>query len=118
MEKNIPKEATKKTEFEKIQIPAPIKVVLGGLAYGIIKDSSLESLLDEESHHEFHNNIEILTEFVTWFKHPEIRILKSRDHVTVFRYLLSVYMRAYHRNLKHKIVLKLSSTGKVKAITQ
>ena len=118
MEKKLPKEGTKKREFEKVQIPAPVKVVIGGLAYGIIKDSSLENLLDEESHHEFQNNIAILAEFIKWFRHPEIRVLKSRDHVTVFRYLLSIYMRAYHRNVKHKILLKLSSNGKVKVVAQ
>ena len=53
MEKKLSKKNIVKREFEKVQIPAPIKVVLGGLAYGIIKDSSPENLLDEESHHEF-----------------------------------------------------------------
>ena len=118
LSKEVEKGNRKKKEFEKIQIPAPIRVVIGGLAYGIIKEKSLEALLDAETHHEFLNNITILNEFVSWFTNPEIRILKSRDHVTVLRYLLSVYMRAYHRNLKHQIVLKLSSTGKVRVITQ
>ena len=118
MEKKLSKKSIKKREFEKIQIPPPVRVVLGGLAYGIIKDTSLENLLDEESHHEFQNNITILAEFAKWFKHPEIRVLKSRDHVTVLRYLISVYMRAYHRNIKHKVFLKLSGDGEVKVITQ
>lgn len=121
MEKKAVKESVKKREIDKAdkaQIPASVKVVIGGLAYGIIKNASLEGLLDEESHHEFQNNITILTEFVTWFKHPEIRVLKSRDHVTVFRYLLSVYMRAYHRNIKHKILIKLSSDDDVKVVIQ
>ena len=118
MEKKLSKKSAKKREFEKVQIPPPIRVVLGGLAYGIIKDSSLENLLDEESHHEFQNNITILAEFVKWFKHPEIQVLKSRDHVTVLRYLLSVYIRAYHRNIKHKISLKLSGGGEVRIIAQ
>ena len=108
----------RKKEFERIQIPLPVRIVLGGLAYGIIKEKSLEELLDEETHHEFLNNISILNEFVAWFKNPEIRIIKSRDHATVLRYLLSVYMRAYHRNVKHQILLKLSHTGRVKVITQ
>ena len=107
-----------KKGFEKIQIPVPVRIVIGGLAYGIIKEKSLEALLDEETHHEFLNNISILNEFVGWFKNPEIRIIKSRDHVTVLRYLLSVYMRAYHRNVKHQILLKLSHTGRVKVISQ
>ena len=118
MEKKLAKKSTKKGEFEKVQIPSPIRVVLGGLAYGTIKNSSLEHLLDEESHHEFQNNITIFAEFAKWFKHPEIQVLKSRDHVTVLRYLLSVYMRAYHRNIKHKIFLKLSGDGEVRVITQ
>ena len=108
----------RKKEFERIQIPIPVRIVLGGLAYGIIKEKSLEALLDEETHQEFLNNISILNEFVGWFKTPEIQILKSRDHVTVLRYLLSVYMRAYHRNVKHQILLKLSHTGRVKVISQ
>ena len=118
MEKKLSKKSVKKREFEKVQIPSPIRVVLGGLTYGIIKNSSLEHLLDEESHHEFQNNITILAEFAKWFKHPEIQLLKSRDHVTVLRYLLSIYMRAYHRNIKHKIFLKLSGDGEVRVITQ
>ena len=118
MEKKSREATLKSREFSEVQIPAPVKVLIGGLAYGIIKDITLENLLDDESHHEFANKIKILSEFVEWFKHPEIRVLKTRDHITVFRYLISVYMRAYHRNLKHKIVLKLSSTGKVMVIFQ
>ena len=60
MERELSKDIAKSREFERIQIPAPIKVVIGGLAYGIIKDGSLEDLLDDESHHEFDNNIAIL----------------------------------------------------------
>ena len=109
MEREIHKNIVRSKEFGEVQIPASVKVLIGGLAYGIIKNASLEDLLDEESHHEFQSNIAISTEFVEWFRHPEISILRTRDHVTVFRYLISVYMRAYHRNLKHKIVLKLSA---------
>jgi hypothetical protein len=101
---------------EEITIPTPVKVLIGGLAIGIIKNSILEDLLDAETHHEFSSNIIILTEFVKWFQNPEIRILKSRDHVRVFRYLLSVYLRAYHRNVKNQILLKLSRLGEVKVI--
>ena len=99
MEKKSRGAELKSREFSEVQIPAPVKVVIGGLAYGIIKDITLENLLDDECKHEFANNIQILRISVEWFKHPEIRVLKTRGHITAFRYLISVYMRAYHRNL-------------------
>ena len=101
MEKKTVEESVQKKKIDKVdkvQIPPPVKVVIGELVYGIIKKHSLEDLLDEESHHEFQKNIAILSEFVTWFKYPETKVLKSRDRVTVFPYLLSFYMRAYHCN--------------------
>ena len=98
---------------KQLQIPLPIKVVIGGLAYGIIKDESLKLLLDDESYHEFDSNFMILYEFAKWFINPKEKVLKSRDHLIVLRYLMSAYLRAYHRNLKHRIVRKLSNTGRV-----
>ena len=109
-------DTTDKKKSEEITIPVPVKVLIGGLAFGIIKNSILEDLLDAETHHEFSNNITILSEFVDWFKNPEILVLKSRDHKRVFRYLLSVYLRAYNRNVKNQILLKLSRLGEVKVI--
>ena len=103
---------------KQIQIPLPIKVIIGGLAYGIIKDESLKLLLDDESFHEFDSNFEILHEFAKWFINPKEKLEKSRNHLVVLKYLISVYLRAYHRNLKHRIVLKLSNTGRVITVRQ
>lgn len=104
--------------FNEHRIPVAVKVLLGGLAYGIITDTSIESLLDEESHHEFQSNVKALSEFIIWFTHPNTEILKTRNHETIFRYLISVFLRAYHRNLKHRIVLKVSKDGRVVSIKQ
>ena len=118
MEKKTKQNIVESKIFNEALIPNAVKILIGGLAYGLTTDTSLEYLLDEESHHEFQNNITILSEFIAWFKRPEVKVLRTRDHVTILRYLISLYMRAYHRNLKHKIVLKLSSTGEVVAIMQ
>ena len=112
------KETREKKEFQPPEIPTSIKILVGRLAFGVIKNPILKNLLDVETHHEFCNNITILQEFTKWFQHPETHILRSRDHVTVFRYILSVYLRAYHRNVKNQILLKLSRSGKVTVISQ
>ena len=96
-----------------IKVSLPIRVIIGGLAYGIIKNKSLQLLLDDESLHEFQDKREILEEFAKWFINPKEELLKTRHHITVLRYLISVYLRAYQRNKKHGIVLKLSDTDSV-----
>ena len=107
-----------KNNFSSPKIPTSIKILIGGIAFGITTNPILRDLLDVETLHEFNNNITILQEFVKWFRFPETHILKSRDHVTIFRYLLSVYLRAYHRNVKRQVLLKLSRNGKVVVINQ
>ena len=107
-----------KNNFSVPTIPTPIKILIGGVAFGITKNPILRDLLDAETLHEFNSNITILQEFIAWFRFPDTRILKSRDHTRIFRYLLSVYLRAYHRNVKRQVLLKLSRNGKVVVIDQ
>ena len=107
-----------KNNFSYPKISTSIKVLIGGIAFGIIESPILQELLDVETLHEFNSNITILQEFVAWFRFPDTHILKSRDHVRIFRYLLSVYLRAYHRNVKRQVLLKLSRNGKVVVINQ
>ena len=107
-----------KNNFSYPKISTSIKVLIGGIAFGIIESPILQELLDVETLHEFSNNITIVKEFVKWFRYPENRILKSRDHLTIFRYLLSVFLRAYHRNVKQQVLLKLSRNSNVVVINQ
>ena len=107
-----------KNNFSYPKISTSIKVLIGGIAFGIIESPILQELLDVETLHEFSNNITIVKEFVKWFRYPENRILKSRDHLTIFRYLLSVFLRAYHRNVKQQVLLKLSRNDRVVVINQ
>ena len=95
-----------------------MKILIGGIAFSITESPILEELLDVETLHEFSNNITIVKEFVKWSRYPETRILKSRDHLTIFCYLVSIFLRAYHRNVKQQALLKLSRDDDVVVINQ
>ena len=83
------KKGGQKKDIKEPKIPTPIKILVGGIALCIIKNPIPKKLLDAETYHKFSTSITILEEFTKWFKHPETRILVSRDHVTVFRYSLA-----------------------------
>ena len=53
-----------KNDFSSPKIPTSMKILIGGIAFGITESPILKELLDVETLHEFNNNITIVKEFV------------------------------------------------------
>ena len=95
-----------------------LKVLIGNVAYCIVHNDSIKYLLDKKSRYEFRGHRNILSDFIIWKTDPRSNILRKVEHINILRYLLSVFLRAYHRNLNHKIVMKRSHVGVLNVIFQ
>ena len=67
---------------------------------------------------EFMEHRHILTDFLEWERNPDSQILTTKEHIILLGYLVSIFLRSFHRNANHRIVMKRSHTGSLKVIFQ